>query len=91
MYTEYVSGYSNAMNLINTYQQKCPRFASIMYRIHVSLQPLFVSGLSASSENVHHGYWVHPDFNVDNAANELISAIVFRIVCAWYVINAKIS
>ena len=37
MYTEYVSGYSNAMNLINTYQQKCPRFASIMYRIHVSL------------------------------------------------------
>ncbi|XP_043199763.1 triple functional domain protein-like, partial [Amphibalanus amphitrite] len=34
MYTEYVSGYSNAMNLINTYQQKCPQFAAIMDRIH---------------------------------------------------------
>ncbi|XP_037092674.1 FYVE, RhoGEF and PH domain-containing protein 3-like [Pollicipes pollicipes] len=34
MYTEFVKSYDNAMNLINAFFAKCPRFAAIMNEIH---------------------------------------------------------
>lgn len=38
MYTEYVRNFDNAMTVINSWQAKCPRFATIMDEIHVSMK-----------------------------------------------------
>lgn len=43
MYTEYVKNFDDAMNLINCWYAKLPRFAAIMDEIHVSIRILCFS------------------------------------------------